>query len=150
MIAMTKTSWQEPEMRVLSHLKELDESLKDWERYQRYTLEDLRNDRDKRNMMLHAMLVSIQASIDISAHLISKNQLKRPATYREAFYLLGQSGMIPEELADELSDLAGFRNVLVHIYWDLDLDEIYSILQNELGTLRSFRDEIKKLLRNDG
>ena len=53
-------------------------------------------------------------------------------------------------LAIELSDLAGFRNVLVHIYWDINLDEIYSILQNDLKTLRSFRDEIKEVLRNDG
>ena len=34
-------------MRILSHLRELDESLKDW---QRYEVED----RDKRNMALHA------------------------------------------------------------------------------------------------
>jgi uncharacterized protein YutE (UPF0331/DUF86 family) len=66
--------------------------------------------------------------------------------YRETFDLLGQSGTISEELAAELSDLAGFRNVLVHVYWDLNLDEIYSILQNDLKTLRSFRDEIKELL----
>jgi uncharacterized protein YutE (UPF0331/DUF86 family) len=111
-------------MRVLSHLTELDKSLNDWERYQRYSLEDLKKDRDKRNMILHAMLVSIQAAIDISSHLISKNQLKRPATYRETFELLGQAGIIAEDLAGELSDLAGFRNVLVHIYGQLNLDEI--------------------------
>lgn len=81
MTDLTKTSWQEPEMIALSHLTELDESLKDWERYQRYSLEDLRKDRDKRNMVLHAMLISIQAAIDISSHLISKNQLKRPALF---------------------------------------------------------------------
>ena len=150
MTALIEPSWPEPEMRVLSHLRELDEAIKDWERYQRFSLEDLKTDRDTRNMVLHAMLVSIQAAIDISSHLISKNQLKRPATYREVFYLLGQAGMIPEELAIELSDLAGFRNVLVHIYWDINLDEIYSILQNDLKSLRSFRDEIKEVLRNDG
>jgi uncharacterized protein YutE (UPF0331/DUF86 family) len=93
------------------------------------------------------MLVSIQSAIDIASHLISQNDLKRPATYRETFDLLGQAGMISEELAGELSDLAGFRNVLVHIYWDLDLDVIYSILQNDLKTLRRFRDEIKEFLR---
>lgn len=134
-------------MRALSNLRELEESLKDWERYQRYSLEDLKKDRDKRNMILHAMLVSIQSAIDIASHLISQNDLKRPATYRETFDLLGQAGMISEELAGELSDLAGFRNVLVHIYWDLDLDVIYSILQNDLKTLRRFRDEIKEFLR---
>jgi uncharacterized protein YutE (UPF0331/DUF86 family) len=52
-------------------------------------------------------------------------------------------------LASDLSDLAGFRNVLVHIYWDLNLDEIYNILQNDLKTLRAFRDEIKELLKTD-
>ncbi|MDM7938849.1 MAG: DUF86 domain-containing protein [Methanothrix sp.] len=137
-------------MRVLFHLRELDESLKDWERYQRYTLDDLMKDRDKRNMILHALLVSIQAAIDISNHLISQNQLKRPATYRETFDLLGRAGMISEELAEDLSDLAGFRNVLVHIYWDLNLDEIYGILQNDLKTMRLFREEVKELVRSSG
>ena len=77
-------------------------------------------------MILHAMLVSIQAAIDISSHLISQNGLKRPATYRETFDLLAQAGMISEELAAELSDLAGFRNVLVHVYWDLQTRMRYS------------------------
>ncbi|MFZ2472323.1 MAG: DUF86 domain-containing protein [Methanothrix sp.] len=137
-------------MRTLSNLRELEISLKDWERYQCYSLEDLKNDRDKRNMILHAMLVSIQSAIDISSYLISQNGLRRPETYRETFDLLGQSGIISEELAAELSDLAGFRNALVHVYWDLNLDEIYSILQNDLKTLRSFKDEIKEILIKGG
>jgi len=82
-------------MRVLSHLRELDESLIDWERYQRFSLEDLRADRDKRNMMLHAMLVSIQAAIDVSMHLISQNGLGRPSTYRESFDIVARAGLIP-------------------------------------------------------
>lgn len=136
-------------MRVLSHLIELDESLKDWERYQRFSMDDFRTDRDKRNMILHAMLVSIQAAIDVSSHLISQKGLGRPTVYRETFDILARSNLIPEELAADLSDLAGFRNVLVHIYWDLNLEEVYSILQNDLKTLRSFRDEVKSLL-NEG
>jgi hypothetical protein len=45
-------------MRMLTHLRELDESLKDWQRYQNFSLEELKKDRDKRNMALHAMLVT--------------------------------------------------------------------------------------------
>jgi uncharacterized protein YutE (UPF0331/DUF86 family) len=132
-------------MRDISHLRELDESLKDWERYQGYSLDDLRRDRDKRNMVLHAMLVGVQAAIDIGSHLISLNGLKRPASYRETFQVLSYAGIIPEELANGLADLAGFRNVLVHSYWDLNMDEIYSIMQNDLRTLRSFESVIKEL-----
>jgi uncharacterized protein YutE (UPF0331/DUF86 family) len=66
-------------MRVPSNFRELEESREDWERYQRYSLQDIKNDRDKRNMVLHAMLVSIQSAIDIASHLISLNGLRRPA-----------------------------------------------------------------------
>ena len=48
MTALIEPSWSEPEMRVLSHLRELDEAIKDWERYQRFSLEDLKTDRDTR------------------------------------------------------------------------------------------------------
>jgi uncharacterized protein YutE (UPF0331/DUF86 family) len=45
-----------------------------------------------------------------------------------------------------LDHLAGFRNVLVHIYWKLDMDEIYSILQNDLDQIREFERTIRKML----
>jgi len=80
-------------------------------------------------MALHAMLLSIQASIDISNHLIVKHEMKRPSTYRESFEILAEEGLIPRKLAEELEDLAGFRNVLVHIYWRLNLEEMYGVLK---------------------
>jgi uncharacterized protein YutE (UPF0331/DUF86 family) len=131
---------------VLNHLRELSAALDDWERYKDIDLEDLKRDRDKMNMVLHAMLVAIQSSIDISNHLIAENKLKKPLTYREAFEILNESGLISLPLSESMSDLAGFRNVLVHIYWKLDLDEIFSILQNDLDQIREFERTIKKML----
>jgi uncharacterized protein YutE (UPF0331/DUF86 family) len=55
-------------MRILANLRELDESLKDWQRYHDFSLEELEKDRDKRNMALYAMLVSIQAAIDVATY----------------------------------------------------------------------------------
>lgn len=133
-------------MRTLAHLRELDESLKDWQRYQNISLEDLKKDRDKRNMVLHAMLVSIQAAIDVATYLIAEKGLGKPLTYRETFEIMGQRGIIPGELAEELSDLTGFRNALFHTYWQLDLDLVYRILQNDLKTLRTFLKEVKRLM----
>lgn len=134
-------------MSTLSHLRELNAALEDWERYQGVSLKELEVDRDKRNMVLHAMLVSIQATIDIASHLIAEKGLSKPATYRESFEILGKSGLIDEELASELSDLAGFRNILVHVYWGLDLEEVYGVLKNDLRVLRAFSDEMRKMLR---
>lgn len=132
-------------MRIMSLLRELNDALTDWENYQSISIEDLREDRDKRNMVLHAMLVSIQASIDIATYIITQRSLEKPSTYRETFEILGRDKLISEELADELSDLAGFRNVLVHIYWGLNLVEVHSVLQNDLKTLKDFMKFVKKL-----
>jgi uncharacterized protein YutE (UPF0331/DUF86 family) len=63
-------------MRIIAHLRELDESLKDWQRYQNISQEELKKDRDKINMALHAMLVSTQTAIDVATSLISKEGLR--------------------------------------------------------------------------
>ncbi len=133
---------------ILAHLRELDAAVSDWERYQSITLDALRTDRDKQNMVLHALLVSIQASIDIANHLIATSSSRRPETYRESFAILSDEGLIPEDLAIQLSDLAGFRNVLVHLYCRLDLDEVSMVLQDDLPVVNRYRDLVREMLRN--
>lgn len=133
---------------ILGHLRELDEATGDWERYRSITLAELRSDRDKRNMVLHALLVSIQASIDIANHLVAACSSRRPETYRESFSILCDEGLIPEDLGAQLSDLAGFRNILVHVYWRLNLDEVYEVLQDDLVTINRFRDLVRAMLRD--
>lgn len=97
---------------LLEHLRELEEALKDWKRYQLFSLEDIKKDRDKRNMALHAMLVSIQSSINIANHIIADKGLRKPLTYREAFKILNEAEILSENLAERLADLASFRNFL--------------------------------------
>ena len=133
-------------MRILSHLRELSESLDDWRRYQNISIEELRMDRDKRNMVLHSMLISIQSAIDIATYIIAEKELRKPSTYRETFEILEEGRILSEDLANDLSDLAGFRNVLVHIYWELDMDVIYGILRNDLKVLLTFKKIVKELL----
>ena len=92
------------------------------------------------------MLISIQSAIDIATYIIVEKGLRKPSTYRETFEILEEGQVIPEDLANDLSDLAGFRNVLVHIYWELDLDVIYGILRNDLEVLVTFKKIVKELL----
>ena len=129
---------------MIDHIRELELALEDWRRYRSIPLEELRRDRDKRNMVLHALLVSIQAAIDIANHLIAERSLKRPSTYRESFQILSDEGVIPPELSNELSELAGFRNVLVHLYWGLDIEKVHGVLVSGPGALEEFGKIAKK------
>ncbi len=134
-------------MRHLHHMRELQDAMEDWGRYQCISREQFFSDRDTRNMVFHAMMVGIQSAIDIATDLIAEERLRRPASYRETFEILCENGILPEPLASELSALAGFRNVLVHIYWDLDLEQVYAILQQDLVYLKAFPDAIREHFR---
>ena len=134
---------------ILDHLRELNESLKDWRRYQSISLEELRTDRDKKNMVLYSLLISIQSAIDIANHIIAEKGFRKPSTYREAFEILYEESLISKELSENMSDLAGFRNVLVHIYWSPDLRVVFDILQKDLDVLNQFCGIVKKLLREE-
>jgi len=92
-------------------------------------------------------LVAIEAAIDICNHLISKNSFRLPDGYKDTFIVLAEQGIIDKEFAAEsLAQMAGFRNRLVHQYWDLDPQMIYNILQTNLPDLDHFLDEIQKSL----
>jgi uncharacterized protein YutE (UPF0331/DUF86 family) len=50
------------------------------------------------------------------------------------------------ELAEQMADLAGFKNVLVHIYWQLDVQRVYEVLQQERQTIAAFYDIVRQTL----
>jgi uncharacterized protein YutE (UPF0331/DUF86 family) len=137
------------EERIISHLRELREALSDWERYQSIPYEELESNRDTRNMVFHALFISIQSMIDIANHLIAEETTRRPGTYRESFAILTDIGLFTSDLGDELGDLAGFRNVLVHIYAHLNLKEVYTILQDDLRTVWAFEKVVQNHLKKD-
>jgi len=92
------------------------------------------------------MEVSLLYVIDICEMIISSERLKRPDTYREAVLILGQHNILPMTFAEKLAPAAGFRNVLVHMYTDIDLEKLYSHLQNDIDDLELFAEYIAKYL----
>ena len=48
-----------------------------------------------------------------------------PRDYYEAIVRLGELGVLPPEFAAHLAPLAGFRNILVHEYLEVDWLEVY-------------------------
>jgi len=83
-------------------------------------------------------IVAIEAAIDISNHLISKNCLGTPEDYGDVFRILGKAGVLPREFADRLVTMTLFRNRLVHIYWEVDDAELHRLLTDGVEDLERF------------
>jgi uncharacterized protein YutE (UPF0331/DUF86 family) len=136
-------------MRILAQLQTLDDALTAWKRYQQISVERLERETDTQYMVCHAMLLSIQASVDIATGIAVKKTPRRPDTYRETFQVLGKFRIIPEDLAKEMSRLAGFRNILVHEYTVIDIHRVYRVLQDDLNSMNTFRNFVKDFIKED-
>lgn len=82
--------------------------------------------------------VAIQAALDIGAYLLAEAGVPSPAEYHLVFREMGRVEILPQAFAEKLVGMAKFRNVLVHLYLEVDLHKVYSYLQNDLGDFESF------------
>ncbi|WP_394295106.1 type VII toxin-antitoxin system HepT family RNase toxin [Pyrococcus horikoshii] len=64
-----------------------------------------------------------------------------PGSYSECFLELSKIGVISRELADDLSKMAKFRNILLHQYRRIDDEVVYEIIMKDIPlTLRTLRE----------
>jgi uncharacterized protein YutE (UPF0331/DUF86 family) len=66
----------------------------------------------------------------------------------EPFLRLGELGVLPQDFAQHLAPLAGFRNILVHEYLAVDWQEVYRHLQ-QLDDLARFAELVRERLRRE-
>jgi len=95
---------------------------------------DLREER----FVEHSLQLAIQAALDVGSHFVSDQRLGEPQTNRDVFRLLGRAGVLPVDLAGRLELMAGFRNVVVHMYEDVNLAIVRDVVENHLGDLLEF------------
>jgi uncharacterized protein YutE (UPF0331/DUF86 family) len=111
--------------------------------------EALATDVREQRFVEHTLQVAIQAALDVASHIVSDRRLGEPRTNRELFDLLQRDAWIGDPLAGTLRNMAGFRNVLVHGYDDVDLAVVRDILDNHLGDLEAFVGAVRRRLASD-
>ena len=94
--------------------------------------------------------LAIESVFDIGTHGISALGLRRPSTYADIVPTLAEASVISERTAEELKNLAGFRNLLVHDYTRLDRLRVHAFLGARLDGLRHFAADIATYLASRG
>lgn len=70
--------------------------------------------------------------ISIGNHIIARLGLRNLKDFADIFNILEDANIINAESAKIYLTMARFRNRIVHIYWDVDLDEVYKIMEHNL------------------
>lgn len=82
--------------------------------------------------------LAVECVLDLGNHFVADAGLPTPDTNQDTFTRLEQAGAIPADLAGRLRSWAGFRNILVHQYLEIDHAIAWNAIQNELGDLEAF------------
>jgi uncharacterized protein YutE (UPF0331/DUF86 family) len=90
--------------------------------------------------------LAIQAVLDISQHIVADRNLPLPADNKSLFDLLARQKVVSKKLAVKLAAMAGFRNVLVHEYLEIDRHRVYRALTTDLRDFESFVRAVTRLL----
>lgn len=94
----------------------------------------------------YLLQVTIEAMLDISNHLIARNQWGVPSTNKDIFQILSNQQIIDEDYINIYFAMAKFRNRIVHMYMQIDDEVIYTILQENLVDIRNFIPGIVTIL----
>ena len=138
----------DPENSVLNRLfTEMGESLRKLTRLSKLSEDEFLGHYEKIDTAKYNFIVAIEAIIDICNRIISKRQLGFPQDYSDVIKLMGQEGVLQEDLVKRLIEMVKFRNMLVHVYWKIENERLYKYLQENSGDFEAFEEAIRKYLK---
>jgi uncharacterized protein YutE (UPF0331/DUF86 family) len=124
---------------VEKHLKRVKDKVKIG---QKTFLQDI----DLQEIVMFNLQMAIQNCIDIAAHIISEEGFGVPGSTSEMFYELEENGYLNIELTEKMVKAVGFRNLVVHEYTRIDMEQVYETAQKDIADLNEYLKSIIKKL----
>lgn len=103
---------------------------------------DLLSHPEKMGNLKYQFIIAIEACIDICNHINAKVFSQSPESYSHCFELLFEKNILSEQTTAGMGNIAKFRNLLVHLYWQVDDRSVIETLKKDLYFFESFMKEI--------
>lgn len=95
----------------------------------------------------HLVQTAAQVCIDLANHVIAAEGHRVPRDYGDAFRVLAEVGVLDDALADRMVALAGARNLIVHLYVEVDDDRLaQAVRDGGLDDLSTFAARMAALV----
>lgn len=124
-------------------IQKLMEYVKALKTYKGITIEELEKDAEKQALVERRLELACEVCLDIARLVVTDQRLGIPENSRGYILVLGKANIIDKEFAEKFAGIAGFRNILVHIYLDIDYGEVADKL-GRLGDFERFAGEVAK------
>jgi uncharacterized protein YutE (UPF0331/DUF86 family) len=130
---------------VRRHLLAIDEALQTLRRHQGKPLDALVSVREELWAVERGLQLSAQNALDIATH-VAASAGRDVADYGSAIDRLAELGVLPRDFAARFRAIAGFRNVIVHGYLDVDVAAVHRLLNERLEDFSEFARLVDRYL----
>lgn len=134
---------------VLDRISIIKNSLKRLKEISKLSKQEFKNNDDYFAIAEHHLRRALEAVIDLGRHICVKEDLGQPQDYTEVFDILNNGGVLSKEFSESIRGMVGYRNRLVHMYNQIDKEEIYQILQERLDDFDIFTNEIMNYINKN-
>ncbi len=131
---------------LIERLKMVEDYVSDLREVQQLTFKEYQTEKYLRRFIERTLHTAIEACLDIGRRLISQAGFRYPTDNKDVFVVLIEEGVLPDSQRDPLQAMAGFRNVLVHQYADLDDLAVYGAFKKRLGDFENFATSVQEYL----
>lgn len=101
-------------------------------------LEQFRVNEDAIDIAENRLRRALEALFDLGRHIVIKSGMGVPSDYRSVIDKLKEVQCLPNDFAQKIIGMAGYRNRLIHDYNKVTPEELYEIMQNRLTDLTLF------------
>jgi len=92
---------------------------------------------------------ALEGVFNIASHILSRLPGGQATQYKEMAQKLGEFDIVPRKFAlNSLTNMAKYRNRLVHFYAEISAKELHQIIKKDLIDFDIFLSSIKSLLQN--
>lgn len=81
---------------------------------------------------------AIESVIDVANHVIAREGLGVPRAYSDTIEILVREGVLPDDRREAFLGMVRFRNRVVHLYDEVAPDEVWRIIEDDLGDFDAF------------
>lgn len=135
--------------RINTHRKTIEDNLQLLDAKRGRSFEEFAQDMDGKDAVKYRLQTAIQALIDIANHLCARLRLKVGDNSSECVRALEQYGLLSQARATQYAKMIRFRNLLVHLYGEVDDRRVYEIVEDNLDDLRMFLVDVDTIIKHE-
>ena len=109
------------------------------------SLDEFLDNFEKKLACRYTIQECVQICIDIAFHLCIVNKFGEPTNYKDSFKILNQNHILSNQLSRKMQNWVGLRNLISHIYEEVDDSRIFSFIEKDLHDFDEFISVLNQL-----